>query len=66
MRWLTRILIGLVVLGGLTYLYYTEVKPTVIFDKLNFCFWNNSKYFTHIPWNGYLALDCYTHGTPLN
>ena len=31
MRWLKRVLIGLVVLGGLTYLYYTEVKPVVIF-----------------------------------
>lgn len=31
MWWLRRILIGFVVLGGLTYLYYTEVKPTVIF-----------------------------------
>ncbi|HEY7532322.1 MAG TPA: hypothetical protein VH681_06000 [Nitrospiraceae bacterium] len=31
MRWLKNILIGLVILGGLTYLYYTEVKPTVIF-----------------------------------
>jgi hypothetical protein len=31
MRWLKRILIGFVILGGLTYLYYTEVKPTVIF-----------------------------------
>lgn len=31
MRWFKRILIGLVILGGLTYLYYTEVKPTVIF-----------------------------------
>lgn len=31
MRWLKRILIGLAVLGGLTYLYYTEVKPVVIF-----------------------------------
>ncbi len=31
MRWLKNSLIGLVVLGGLTYLYYTEVKPTVIF-----------------------------------
>ncbi|HXX73970.1 MAG TPA: hypothetical protein VEI50_02470 [Nitrospiraceae bacterium] len=31
MRLLGKILIGLVVLGGLIYLYYTEVKPTVIF-----------------------------------
>ena len=31
MRWLKRTLIGLVLLGGLTYLYYTEVKPVVIF-----------------------------------
>ncbi|MBS0184136.1 MAG: hypothetical protein JSS39_17255 [Nitrospira sp.] len=31
MRWFKKILIGLVVLSGLTYLYYTEVKPTVIF-----------------------------------
>ena len=31
MRWLKRILIGLAVFSGLTYLYYTEVKPTVIF-----------------------------------
>ena len=31
MRWLKRILIGLAVSSGLTYLYYTEVKPTVIF-----------------------------------
>ena len=31
MRWFKKILIGLLVLGGLTYLYYTEVKPTVIF-----------------------------------
>ena len=31
MRWVRRILIGLVVLGSLTYLYYTEVKPVVIF-----------------------------------
>lgn len=31
MRWLKRIVIGFIVLGGLTYLYYTEVKPTVIF-----------------------------------
>jgi hypothetical protein len=30
-RLLGKILIGLVVLGGLIYLYYTEVKPTVIF-----------------------------------
>ena len=31
MRLLAKILIGLGVLAGLTYLYYTEVKPTVIF-----------------------------------
>ena len=31
MQWVKRTLIGLVVLGGLTYLYYTEVKPVVIF-----------------------------------
>lgn len=31
MRWFKRIFIGCVILGGLTYLYYTEVKPTVIF-----------------------------------
>lgn len=31
MRWFKKILIGLLILGGLTYLYYTEVKPTVIF-----------------------------------
>jgi hypothetical protein len=31
MRWFKKILIGLAVLGGLTYLYYTEVRPTVIF-----------------------------------
>jgi len=31
MRWFKKILIGLIVLVGLTYLYYTEVKPTVIF-----------------------------------
>ncbi|ULA65971.1 MAG: MULTIHEMECYTC domain-containing protein [Nitrospira sp.] len=31
MRLIAKILIGLGVLGGLIYLYYTEVKPTVIF-----------------------------------
>lgn len=31
MRLLAKILIGLGVLAGLTYVYYTEVKPTVIF-----------------------------------
>jgi hypothetical protein len=31
MRLLAKLLIGLGVLAGLTYLYYTEVKPTVIF-----------------------------------
>ena len=31
MRLLAKVLIGLGVLAGLTYLYYTEVKPTVIF-----------------------------------
>ena len=31
MSWLKRILIGLGVLGSLTYLYYSEVKPVVIF-----------------------------------
>lgn len=31
MSWLKRILIGLGVLGSLTYLYYREVKPVVIF-----------------------------------
>jgi len=31
MRLLAKILIGVGVLAGLTYLYYTEVKPTVIF-----------------------------------
>lgn len=31
MRRFKKILIGCVILGGLTYLYYTEVKPTVIF-----------------------------------
>ena len=31
MKWLIRIVIGVVVLTGLIYLYYTEVKPIVIF-----------------------------------
>ncbi|MBS0151280.1 MAG: hypothetical protein JSR31_10080 [Nitrospira sp.] len=31
MQWFKRMFIGFVILGGLTYLYYTEVKPTVIF-----------------------------------
>ena len=31
MRLLAKILIGLLVLAGLTYVYYTEVKPVVIF-----------------------------------
>ena len=31
MRLLAKILIGVLVLAGLTYVYYTEVKPTVIF-----------------------------------
>ncbi|HEY7531267.1 MAG TPA: hypothetical protein VH681_00635 [Nitrospiraceae bacterium] len=31
LRLLSKILIGLVVVAGLVYLYYTEVKPTVIF-----------------------------------
>ena len=31
MRLLAKILIGALVLAGLTYVYYTEVKPTVIF-----------------------------------
>ena len=31
MRLLAKILIGLLVFAGLTYVYYTEVKPTVIF-----------------------------------
>lgn len=31
MRLIAKIIIGLAVLGGLIYLYYTEIKPTVIF-----------------------------------
>lgn len=31
MRWLAKGLIGGILLGGLMYLYYTEVRPTVIF-----------------------------------
>lgn len=31
MRLLAKVLIGVLVLGGLLYLYYTEIKPTVIF-----------------------------------
>lgn len=31
MRWVTRILVGIVVVTGLIYLYYTEVTPVVIF-----------------------------------
>ena len=31
MRWFIRIMIGVVVVTGAVYLYYTEVKPTVIF-----------------------------------
>jgi len=31
MRFLTKLLVGLALLGGLIYLYYTEIKPVVIF-----------------------------------
>jgi hypothetical protein len=31
MRWVIRIAVGIVVLSGLVYVYYTEIKPTVIF-----------------------------------
>jgi|KBSMisStandDraft_5_1062788.scaffolds.fasta_scaffold197572_2 hypothetical protein len=57
MRWMIRILIGIVVTTGLIYLYYTEVKPTVIFEL-------RSDYAPAIPYQQYPRVSRASQSNP--